>query len=365
MTDRNKPPKVSLIIPCYNVPEAWIHRAVSSVRVQTIQDYELLIVDDGSEEAFGSTLAGLCEKTERTRLIRLGQSGVSTARNEGMKQAKGEYVAFLDADDILASDFLERALTAARETGADFVIGGVWETKQTDFPYCPPRSDRIQAETFEGEEIIQKLFPPLIGLRYRIRFSDGYINRGPVARLIQRELALETPFDEALSVGEDLIWNLQLLKKSRKVSLVRESWYAYWRNPQSVSHRYHPQLIEECRKQIEKIEETADLSDDIIYSAYTDRIYEHLRMFWFNYLAEERRDNPEHYRETVRRLYTERPWKEVGTGRYAALAKGKKKISALMYRLRIYYALLAQKERRHPSDICGGKRKKPQPEKEA
>ena len=126
--------KATIIIPCHNVPEEYIIRAIASVRSQTFPDYEVIVVDDGSEAPYAAVLDRICDGTEKTKLMRIAKSGVSAARNAGIKIANGDYIAFLDADDVLADDFLERALAVAEETEADFIIGGLEEAEETAVP---------------------------------------------------------------------------------------------------------------------------------------------------------------------------------------------------------------------------------------
>ena len=345
-----KVPKVTIIIPCHNVPKEYIGRALTSVRSQTFHDYEVIVVDDGSEAPYAAVLKRICDDREKTKLMRIAKSGVSAARNAGIKGASGDYIAFLDADDVLADDFMERALNAAEETDADFIIGGQEETEEAAVPYLPPRTGKPQTELFIGENLCQELGRFLIGLRSQITFPGGYIGRGPVSRLIRREIVQGILFDPALTIGEDLVWNLEILKQCRKVCLVKESWYSYWQNPLSVIHRRQPELIDEYRKQIEKVANLIDITDNDLYASYADQIYEGLRLFWFRYLAFERQENPENCRKAMHGIYTERPWTEIGTERYFRQVGRIKRITAVLYRLRLFYLFLAWKERILPSD---------------
>ncbi len=351
--------KVSIVIPCFNTPEEYITRALESVRSQSFRDFEVIVVDDGSDTAHSEVLARVCQPDTDIRLIRIPNSGVSSARNAGMKAARGEYLAFLDSDDVLAADFLERALHAAEETETDFIVGGLQETEEADVPYCPHRTGKPYYRICSGENLQQTAGLFLIGLRSRIAFPGGYIGRGPYSRLVRTELAQRVPFDPELTIGEDLIWNLQILKESESVCFVRESWYAYRQNPHSAVHRYEPGLKEEYRKQIEKLTGLIDLTDDEMYAAYTDQIYEGLRLLWFRYLSSEKKDNPKNYRKAVREIYTERPWTEIGTERYFSQVGSIKKITAILYRYGLFYTAMAWKEKVKPTDVCGGRKDDP------
>jgi len=101
-------PKISVVIPCYNDKE-YIQETVQSVLNQTFQDFEVIIVDDGSNEATKRVLAKI--KNEKLHVITQVNQGLSSARNNGIQAANGEYILTLDADDTFASTFLERAVT--------------------------------------------------------------------------------------------------------------------------------------------------------------------------------------------------------------------------------------------------------------
>jgi glycosyltransferase involved in cell wall biosynthesis len=96
-------PKVSVIIPTYNRPELLV-QAVESVLAQTFKDLEVIVVDDGSEEGDIPPLTGITD--DRIRFIRQEHSGRSTARNQGIAEARGEFIAFLDDDDYYLPDKL-------------------------------------------------------------------------------------------------------------------------------------------------------------------------------------------------------------------------------------------------------------------
>ncbi len=104
----NKNPKVSVIIPCYNQGQ-YIEEAVESVLDQTYQDFEIVIVNDGSTDEFTNNLLNNYNKP-KTRVIHTDNQGLASARNNGIKEAKGEYILPLDADDKIGKEYLEEAV---------------------------------------------------------------------------------------------------------------------------------------------------------------------------------------------------------------------------------------------------------------
>ena len=101
---------ISIVMPCYNC-ETSLARTVRCVQAQTVSDWELIAVDDGSTDGTGAALDGLAQNDARIRAIHQANGGVSRARNIGMAAAGGEWLAFVDADDVLPPDALQTLLT--------------------------------------------------------------------------------------------------------------------------------------------------------------------------------------------------------------------------------------------------------------
>ena len=114
-------PCVSVIIPAYNA-EAFISQTLDSVLAQTLEDFELIVVDDGSADATASIVEGYAARDGRVSLLRQANSFGGVARNTGMAHASGEYFYFLDADDLVEPDALRTLVAGARRCDADVVV---------------------------------------------------------------------------------------------------------------------------------------------------------------------------------------------------------------------------------------------------
>lgn len=112
---------ISVIIPVYKV-EAYLTACVKSVQAQTYQNIEIILVDDGSPDNCPKMCDEFAAQDSRIRVIHKENGGLSSARNAGIEAAKGEYLAFLDSDDLWTPFFLERLHRAIEETGADFSV---------------------------------------------------------------------------------------------------------------------------------------------------------------------------------------------------------------------------------------------------
>lgn len=141
---------ISIIMPCYRCA-ATVSRSITSVLEQSHPDFELIVVDDGSTDDSLQHLEGLASTDRRIRVIAQKNQGPGAARNRGLSEARGEHIAFLDADDYWAPDFLERMLLALTKSGADLAYCG-WQnigvTGGRGEPFVPPdysQTDLVEA----------------------------------------------------------------------------------------------------------------------------------------------------------------------------------------------------------------------------
>lgn len=114
-------PIVSIIVPVYNA-EKTIQRCVESILGQDFQDFELLLIDDGSQDASGALCDAFAQRDARVRVLHKENGGVSAARNLGLSQAQGVYLQFLDSDDWITADATTMLVRTAREYQCDLVI---------------------------------------------------------------------------------------------------------------------------------------------------------------------------------------------------------------------------------------------------
>ena len=114
-------PKASVIIPCYNA-ERFVEATITSVLAQTMPDFELICVDNNSTDGTFSLLTSLAEKEPRIRVIQEPEAGEGPARDAGRAAATGEWLYFLDADDIMEPELLAHAIACGEETDSDLVI---------------------------------------------------------------------------------------------------------------------------------------------------------------------------------------------------------------------------------------------------
>lgn len=126
-------PEISIIIPIYNV-EKYLHRCIESILAQTFTNYELILVDDGSPDNCGKICDEYALKDSRIIVIHKENGGVSSARNIGLKHAKGKYIVFCDSDDYIQDDYLDVLYNSMKSEDVDLVCAGYEVVDDTGIP---------------------------------------------------------------------------------------------------------------------------------------------------------------------------------------------------------------------------------------
>ena len=129
---------ISVVIPAYNAGQ-FLDETLESVLSQTYENWECIIVNDGSTDKTESIAKKWCEKDARFRYFYKENSGASDTRNLGIKEARGEYIAFLDADDLYLPEYLEFCLKTLIEQDSDLVAPKMMDFNSLEANYLPFR----------------------------------------------------------------------------------------------------------------------------------------------------------------------------------------------------------------------------------
>lgn len=229
--------KLSVIMPCYNA-EALLARAVESVLTQSFCDFELFLVDDGSKDSTPALCDAYAEKDSRVQVIHQENAGASAARNAALDEAKGEYIAFLDADDYLRFDAYEKMFAAMEASGAPAACCGyvhAFEDGSLGAPSPAPFADGFHTE----EEVMQGIVLPLLQDRLREGMVEGMVWRYIFRRDLIEARRLRFPKCYYL---EDELFLLRYFAEPVPIASVDEGLYFYYLNRRSVTHRYHADL---------------------------------------------------------------------------------------------------------------------------
>lgn len=203
-------PKISVIVSIYNV-ENYLQRCIDSILAQTFTAFELLLVNDGSTDNSGEICNKYAKEDSRIRLFHKENGGVSSARNLGLVNAKGEYVAFIDGDDWTEKDYLSVLYNYAVSQNADIVACDfVLEQSQSECVYMRQPYDNNK------ERIIQKLLNNELG---------GYLWNKLIKRKIFVDNGISFPND--IVIWEDLLVSVSLYCCSAHFAYVSKPLYHY------------------------------------------------------------------------------------------------------------------------------------------
>ena len=209
-------PLVSILIPAYNA-EKYIADTLRSALAQTWERTEIIVVDDGSRD----TTASVAETFESSNVIVVRQSnqGASAARNRALSLAKGDYIQYLDADDLLAPDKIERQLAEAK--GPHTLLSSAWG----QFLH------RHQTARFEPSALWNDLSP----VEWLLRKMSGDSHMQTATWLVSRELTEAAgPWDERISLDDDGEYFCRVVHKSEGIHFVPESKVYYRYTPNSL-----------------------------------------------------------------------------------------------------------------------------------
>ena len=213
----NEHPLVSVIVPAYNIAP-WLGACVSSILAQTFGDFELLLVDDGSTDGTGE----ICDRfasDSRVRVIHRTNGGLSEARNTGLDAAVGEFIAFVDGDDLLAPDFLE-VLYALAEQGAEIAECSFVRFSGEDAAFA----DSVESPAFFTRE--EALREHLAERRFR---------QTVWGKLIRRACIGDLRFP-AGRIHEDEFFTYRMLANARVLAHTGTPLYGYRIRPDSLTH---------------------------------------------------------------------------------------------------------------------------------
>lgn len=259
-------PLISVIVPLFNVPEKYFADCVAHLRAQTVSNIEIVVVDDGSTNGVERLADEFAAEDDRIRVFHKENGGVSSARNFGIAEARGKYISFLDADDWIDEDILQKALELAEKDELDIVCWGV----------VREYGDRAVKHEFSSYLRLNELYEADACAQLREAVLDCNAELGaPFGKLIRRGLVEEDRifFDEGLlNYAEDVEWNFRLFASVHRAVILNEYAHHYVYNPASLTSFITAQnaecavlCFEKIRKEIKDAANEAKLQEQIDY----------------------------------------------------------------------------------------------------
>lgn len=240
---------ISVIVPVFNVG-IYLERCVDSLISQTIVDQiEVLLIDDGSTDRCGVICDEYSKKYPFIRTIHQQNKGVSIARNTGIENAKGEYLAFVDADDYVDPDLFEKMIFAAQSKSPDLLVFDYWVTFENGKQSKYRRS--VNEKTWLRKEALKEFL------------SGGLIGINLFDKLFKRSRINGLRFDESIRVGEDLLFIFNFLLTVNLVYGNFQAGYHYFQRSGSAMKDRFSENFFDVIKVSEKIR-------DKIFTDYED-----------------------------------------------------------------------------------------------
>lgn len=204
---------VSVVMPLYNVAP-YVSNAIESVLDQTYPNIEIVIVDDGSSDASFDIAKSvlLSSGAIRWQAIQQENKGVSSARNKGAHEANGDWIIFLDPDDVLAPRTVEQLVRIARIGGLEVVVTDFALIDESSIPYKPVAGDSFHI--MQKDEAIRCHL-----LRTR--------NMAAPATMVSSHIAAKTPFREGCRYGEDVMWVWEVISNADQIGYLQTPGYGY------------------------------------------------------------------------------------------------------------------------------------------
>ena len=277
---------ISVIIPVYNV-EKYLDICVESVVRQTYENLEIILVDDGSTDNCPAICDEWARKDSRIKVIHKQNGGLSSARNVGMKNASGDYIGFIDSDDVISLDMYEKLLSSLKENEADIAQCGYFTfsdySQISDF-----NNDKtVYTRKFNSHNAVKSLL------------TDGTVSVICWSKLYKNQVIKNVFFEEGV-INEDVLWTYQVLAKSDNVVTISGKLYGYYQREGSIMNSAYSERRFDALYALSKRSDAVKTDFPDLFPL-AERAYAGGCMYHYQWLC--RLDDTEEYRDFRKRLH--------------------------------------------------------------
>lgn len=274
---------ISIITPVYNVEDKYLKECLKSIINQTYKNIELLLIIDKKDIKNYNICNTFKNKDKRIKIITVENKGVSSNRNIGIKKTKGKYIAFVDSDDYIEKDYIEKLYKNIIETNSEISFCGTYvEYKNKTFKNYYFKKNK----TYKGEEkeilYLQIISKSPYGNNLKTRCGSVW------GKLYIKDFIIKNNlyFDVELIRMEDSIYNLNAFNKASQISYINELLYHYRKRANSLSNKYDINVIEQFELFFKKLnnfkKNKSNKITDSINARICVSIYSYIRLYIFN-----------------------------------------------------------------------------------
>ena len=258
--------KISVIVPIYNT-DSRLNRCIESIMHQTFIDFECLMVDDGSKKIIADVVDSYADKDSRFIALHKKNGGVSSARNLGIEHARGDWLVFVDSDDYIVPEHLEKLISATSED-VDIVMTGFEDVRAKESWF-----HKYESNKYVGKDELRKLFTSTDFLRHQIPWDRTYRNK------FTKSPYINIRFNGNLSLGEDRLFCYEFLKDCKGIATISDVTYIHdAMDMNSLTYKRYPSEInaykyKAFKKVIAEIKDVFSLGDMDFFSEYLEGLY--------------------------------------------------------------------------------------------
>ncbi|MFE7060542.1 glycosyltransferase [Sutcliffiella sp. NPDC057660] len=269
-------PILSIVVPIYNV-EKYLPNCIESILCQTLKDFELILINDGSTDNSGDIAELYAQIDDRILVIHKSNGGVSSTRNRGIQASKGKYIGFVDPDDIIAPNMYELLLTAALKLDAEITICSIKTVNTTNQNVKISTVWKDTNTKLNKERIINEIIPSILkGKTFSIVPCFNKIYKASLFEMVM--------FDENKSHSEDARLNFELLCKIENLVFIDTPLYHYMnRDRESLTKKFRPDLYNYI---LDNKKFLINLCDKYKYKIHVDKVKAHFTTLTLMYLQD-------------------------------------------------------------------------------
>ncbi|MCM1282636.1 MAG: glycosyltransferase [Muribaculaceae bacterium] len=331
---------ISIIVPIYNTPKQYLQKCFQSIIYQKMTEFEVIIVDDGSDKDIAEFIDEYSKTDERFRVIHKQNEGVSAARNTGLDYVRGEYVTFVDADDFLDSGMLKRLVELAEEYSADCVMchhDRIVEDRHIPVAYV---GKNIELFSHEQHNILQEMLLGVTWYQREYVFHTLPCTWGKIYRFSRIQ---SNRFPTGVHNGEDAIFTFSCMDSFNKTVISSEVLYHYRQWEGSAAHAFKKETINSWlnnRRDFRNLIEQGNYSPRI-RKAYDEHALGVMKLVLFTVFAHP--DNKGQLGRNDLKDFTENPlmWESISRLKVGGVIDKKSKFVLLMIHRRWYGLLIA------------------------